>query len=295
MTALALLDLTELAARAEVAADRLRHYAEVGLLAPARRRGDRFGYPAGEVEFVRLLSDVEQLGVTGEDLTGVAAAWRAGDCTGAQRQLTAALTARLDAIQDDLAEHSRLAAEYRPGTTGWAEATRRSVALYEHAAWLQAVTTALASAPHTGPCGDECGCRTALAAPGIAYQFPVIGDGRALACDLEADGGDVHDRISVWQQVLAQVQRRDPIPDAEAGIVLRLPLDADLAATLARLVAAEYRCCAFGSYSIVVDHTGLRLEVRMPAEATGQLTAVFGRPDPPPPSTNEVSGAVHQP
>jgi hypothetical protein len=38
----ALLDLAELAARAEVPVDRLRHFAEVGLLPPAGRDGDRF-------------------------------------------------------------------------------------------------------------------------------------------------------------------------------------------------------------------------------------------------------------
>jgi hypothetical protein len=134
-----------------------------------------------------------------------------------------------------------------------------------------------------------------LTAPGIAYKFPVIDDGQALACDLAADGGDVHDRIGVWQQVLARVQRRDPVPDTDAGVALRFPLDADLAATLARLVAAEYRCCAFGSYTIVIDHTGLRLEVRMPTEAAGELAAVFGLPDSPARAAKEASGAAHQP
>jgi DNA-binding transcriptional MerR regulator len=280
MTASALLELTELAACADVPADRLRHYAEVGLLPPASRDGARFGYPAGEVEFVRLLTGVEQLGVTAEDLSGIAAAWHAGDCAGAQRQLIATLTGRLNAVQADLAAYGRQAVDLGPGTAGWADATRASVAVYEDAARLQAVIAALAGTPHAGPCGDGCGCRAALTAPGIAYQFPVIDDGPALACDLAADGGDVHDRISVWQQVLARVQRRDPVSDTDVGVALRFPLDADLAAILARLVAAEYRCCAFGSYTIAIDHTGLRLEVRMPTEAAGQLAAVFGRARP---------------
>lgn len=295
MTAPGLLELTELAGRADVPADRLRHYAEVGLLPPASRDGGRFGYPAGEVEFVRLLTDVEQFGATAEDLSDIAVAWRAGNCDGAQRQLTATLTARLDTVQADLAAYGLQAADLGPGTAGWADATRASVTVYEHAARLQAVIAALARTPHTGPCGDGCGCRAALTAPGIAYQFPVIDNGQALACDLAADGGDAHDRIGVWQQVLARVQRRDPLPDTDAGVALRFPLDADLAATLARLVAAEYRCCAFGSYTIVVDHTGLRLEVRMPAEAAGQLAAVFGLPDPPTRATKEAAGAAHQP
>ena len=62
-----------------------------------------------------------------------------------------------------------------------------------------------------------------------------------MACDLAADGGDMRDRIGMWQQVFAHVQGRDPLADTETGVALRFPLDADLAATLARLAAAEYR------------------------------------------------------
>jgi DNA-binding transcriptional MerR regulator len=291
VTAPARLELTELAGRAGVPVERLRRYAEDGLLPPAGRAGDRFGSPVGEVEFVRLLGDVERLGVDGEDLAGVAAAWHAGECAGARRQLTATLTARLAGVQADLDAFGRRAAELGPGGPGWADTTRASVAGYEHAARLQAAIAALHDAAHPGPCGDGCGCRSALSAPGAAYRFPVVAGGRALACDLAADGGDVHDRIGVWQEVLARVERRDPVPDAEAGVALRFPLDADLAATLARLAAAEYRCCAFGSYAVVVDHAGLRLEVRMPAEAAGQLAAVFGLPDPPARTAKEAHGA----
>ena len=68
------------------------------------------------------------------------------------------------------------------------------------------------------------------------------------------------------------------MPDATTGLLLRFPLDAELAATLGRLVAAEYRCCSFGSYSIVIDGAGLRLEVRVPDDAADMLGAVFGAP-----------------
>ena len=115
-----------------------------------------------------------------------------------------------------------------------------------------------------------------------------------MACDLAADGGDAADRIGLWQQVFARVGRRDPLPDTANGLALHLPLDADLAATLARLAAAEYRCCSFGSYTIVIDHTGLRLEVRMPDDAAGLLAAVLGVPDPAAPHHEEVSRATDQ-
>ena len=129
-------------------------------------------------------------------------------------------------------------------------------------------------------------CAEALAAPVTTYQFPTAAGGgeQAPFCDIVADGGDTRDRVAVWQQVLARVERRDPLPDpADAsgtGVVLRFPSDADLAATLGRLAVAEYRCCSFGSYTIVVDGTGLRLEIRMPVEAADTMAASSAVPTP---------------
>jgi hypothetical protein len=130
------------------------------------------------------------------------------------------------------------------------------------------------------PAGDCTAARgrlaTAVAAAGDAYHFP--GDA-GLSCDLAADGGDVHDRIGVWEQVLSRVARRDPLPDTPGGVALAFPFDVELAGTLGRLAVAEYRCCSFGSCTLVIDGTGLRLEIRMPAEAAGTLAAVVGSPE----------------
>ncbi|MEU8615897.1 hypothetical protein AB0C29_48735, partial [Actinoplanes sp. NPDC048791] len=200
------------------------------------------------------------------------------------------VTARLDQVQAAIAERNRRAVEAGPGTAGWATELDGSASLAEDAARLQAVSGALTTAAHAGPCGDDCACTTALAAAGSTYHFPheATSGAAALACDLVADGGDAHQRIGVWQQALARVEGRDRLPDTPDGVALRFPFDVDLAGTLARLAAAEYRCCSFGSYTLVVDGTGLRLEVRMPGEAAGMLAAVVGLPD------TEVTGAAHQ-
>jgi hypothetical protein len=193
------------------------------------------------------------------------------DCTTNRRRLTDAVAAQLDLVQGELADRQRRAAAAGPGSTAWAEATRDTVSLIEDAARLQAVADALAAAdPHDGPCDDDCPCAAALATPAGSYRFPAGG----LACDLAADGGDVRERVGVWQQVLTRVQSREPLPGT--GVLLRFPLDAELAATLGRLAAAEYRCCSFGSYTLVVDAAGLRLEIRMPAEAAATLDAIVG-------------------
>jgi DNA-binding transcriptional MerR regulator len=276
-----LLTLADLSAESGVPAPRLRQYTEAGLLPPARRDGDRLGYPPAEVSTVRVLAGAEDLGLDTDTLGTLAAVWRDGDCTHTRQRLADAVTARLDQVQADIAERNRQAAEAGPGTPGWATEINGSASLSEDAARLQAVAAALTTAAHDGPCRDDCGCTTALAAAGTAYHFPhdVTSRAGALSCDLVADGGDVHDRIGVWQQVLARVVRRDPLPDTPDGVALRFPIDVDLAGTLGRLAAAEYQCCSFGSYTLVVDGTGLRLEIRMPADAAGTLAAVVGLPD----------------
>jgi DNA-binding transcriptional MerR regulator len=293
----ALLDLAELAARAEMSVERVRHYAEVGLLPPARLDGDRLGYSPAEAHTMRLVAGVERLGIAVDDLTALTETWRDGDCGQAQRRLADAVTARLDTVQDRLAQQQQLAVQHGPGTAGWAEATRATVSLVEDAARLQAVVAALPAKPHAGPCDEACACAAAVTASGDVYQFPTdpAAGEPGSTCDLAADGGDARDRIGVWQQVFTRVQRRDRLDDTETGLALRFPLEADLAATLARLAAAEYRCCSFGSYTIVIDHTGLRLEIRMPDDASGMLAAVVALPDPSAPQIKEPNRATDQP
>ncbi|GGN46165.1 DNA-binding transcriptional MerR regulator [Actinoplanes campanulatus] len=276
----ALLDIAELADTSAVPLARVRAYAEAGLLPPARSDGDRLGYPPAEVNTVRLLAGADDLGLDADTLGTLATAWRAGDCADTQQRLVTAVGVRLDQVQAEIAEHNRQAVAAGPGNSGWAAQISRSASLSEDAARLQAVAAALATAPHDGPCGDTCGCTAALPAAGSTYHFPHdASDETSLACDLAADGGDMHSRIDVWQQVLARVKHRDPLPDSPDGVALRFGLDVDLAGTLGRLAAAEYRCCSFGSYTLIIDGTGLRLEIRMPTDAAGTLAAMVGLPD----------------
>ncbi|MCA2212901.1 hypothetical protein [Jidongwangia harbinensis] len=234
--------------------------------------------PAGYVDVLDAL-----VGRAGALSTGT---WPAddrsdGDRTGAMRFPADAVHARLSTVQDRLNEQLRLATEHGPGTAGWLAATKASVPLTEEAARLQSVAAALTATPQAGP-GDDAGDRTAAQTmPGAVYTFPAgpVAGAPPPACDLAADGGEAVDRIDVWQRVLARVQGRDRLDDSDTGLALRFPLEIDLAATLARLAAAEYRCCSFGSYTIVIDDAGLRLEVRMPEGAADTMAAVLGRPD----------------
>ena len=65
---------------------------------------------------MRLLTEVERLGIAAEDLYGIAVGWRAGTAPAPQRQLTAALTVRLAAVEAGLAAYGL----GRPPTSGLA-------------------------------------------------------------------------------------------------------------------------------------------------------------------------------
>ncbi|MEU4642484.1 MerR family transcriptional regulator [Micromonospora sp. NPDC023814] len=158
-----LLELAELSARSGVPAAQLRRYAEAVLVPPDRRDGDRFGYPLAEVDTVRALAGAEDLGLDADALGPLAAGRRDGDCPGTRRLLANAVTARLDQVQADLAARNRQAVEAGPGTAAWATELSASASLSEDAARLQAVSAALTTVAHDGPCGQDCGCFTALA------------------------------------------------------------------------------------------------------------------------------------
>ncbi|GAA4457488.1 hypothetical protein GCM10023170_053790 [Phytohabitans houttuyneae] len=225
-----------------------------------------------------------RLGIPEADLRELASAWRSGDCPVARDRLEEALASRSAAVEGEIAALIRRATEAGAGSAEWARATADSLPVTEQAARLQAASAALAGAgPHAGRCGPGCPCGTALSVPAGSYRIaePASDGQEALTCDLVADGGEAGERIGAWQRVLARVRAREPLPDTATGLALRFPLDLDLAAAVARLAAAEYRCCSFGSYTLVIDGTGLTLEVRMPEGAADLLAAVLGTPDRP--------------
>lgn len=100
-----------------------------------------------------------------------------------------------------------------------------------------------------------------------------------VACTLKPS--EMPDRLAQWQSVVARSTGRLRIdggfgdePDAGCGLRLDLPADTDVAA-LAQLVAAEQTCCAFFAFAITVDHRGLGLEVRAPADAIAALDGLL--------------------
>jgi hypothetical protein len=96
---------------------------------------------------------------------------------------------------------------------------------------------------------------------------------------MAADGGDMTDRTDRWRAVLSQATGREAVDD---GVAVTFDHDIARTAELAGLLAAEYRCCSFATYSLVIDGRGVRAEIRTPAwapEARVAVEALFGTPE----------------
>jgi hypothetical protein len=99
-----------------------------------------------------------------------------------------------------------------------------------------------------------------------------VARGRPIACTLDADGGDMTERLGEWQAVLAQATSRTA---TDQGVAITFDHDVARTVELARLLAAEYSCCSFASYHLTIDGNGVRMEIRTPPEARA-FGALFG-------------------
>ncbi|GAB3457991.1 MerR family transcriptional regulator [Streptomonospora sediminis] len=253
------LHVSELAERSGVPASTLRFYEQQGLL-----RADRSpaGYRLFTEDTVDRLAFIATAKLLGLDLGEIA---------------------RIMAVRDQ-GSCARVRADLRPRVeTRIAQARARSAELAAFTARLEQARAHLRGPDPAGPCSPACAnlhTRTPERPPAKAAEaaarrlLPLIsaaGGGRAVACTLDATAQD--ERLREWERVLDGADRT-PI---KGGLRLHLSGAADTA-ELARLVAAERRCCNF----IVFDlHLGERtvLEVRATTHAQDLLAEIFaGRP-----------------
>jgi DNA-binding transcriptional MerR regulator len=260
MTTLRIADVAE---RTGVPATTLRYYEDIGLLAPARRSGNGYrSYSERDVERLTFITRAKQLDISLDDLRELVTAWDGEDCEGVQERMARVVSTRLREARERLAE------------------------LVELTGQLQSAAARLASPPRSGACDDGCACSTAHEASSAAVvplapartgtPIPLTITTAPLpapptACTL--DPGAMRGRLGDWQAVLARGTSRSPIP---GGSAITFDTDPELAADLARLVAAEHACCSFFDFTISVTEAGLRFEVRAPDEAHDLLATVFG-------------------
>ena len=234
----------EVADRSGFSASALRYYEGIGLVRPAARTESGYRlYDDRSVDQLAFIARAKRLGCTLEEIVDLVEVWDGDRCVPVQRRFH-------DLVTGKLAETRRQVAELRT-------LTRQ----------LEAAAGQLAGPAVDGPCDDGCACIASAAGPNLPVEPP------AIACSL--DGDDVADRLATWQHLLGTARSRDAGP----GGSLRIEFDGlESFGEVARLVAAEQRCCAFLAFTITVDHIGVTLEVSAPEGAEAALESIFGAP-----------------
>jgi DNA-binding transcriptional MerR regulator len=243
----------EVADRSGFSASALRYYEGIGLVEPTNRTGAGYRiYDDHTLARLAFIARAKQLGCSLEEITDLVTIWDGDRCGPVQRHFHELITDKIHSAQRQLAE------------------------LTEFSAQLHAAADHLSGEPVDGPCGDDCACvtadlgRTVEVSPVMLVAKPAD---VPIACTLEA--GAMPDRLADWNTVLDRATARIAIPDG--GLRIEFDHDLDLG-QMASLVAAEQRCCAFFSFSLMVDNRGIALEVRAPEGADGIIAELFGQP-----------------
>lgn len=240
----------------------LRFYEKAGVLRqPDRTPGGYRAYTPADLDRLRFLARTRDLGLGLDEVRDLLAVWDGGTCASAQARLRDLVAAKIESVDQRVAEFGRL----------------RAV--------LQRAGDALDVAPTTGGCGPDCSCMTATAGTVTASNAgrpvdvqvltsrPVV-DQTAISCTLGA--ADLHDRLRDWNEVLARAVRREPV---DGGVRVVLPADPALTATVAGLVALEQQCCSFFEFTLTVRAPGeLLLTTTAPPESLPLVHELLGAP-----------------
>jgi DNA-binding transcriptional MerR regulator len=242
----------EVADRSGFSASALRYYEGIGLVEPASRTDAGYRvYDDHTLARLAFIARAKQLGCSLDEVSDLVAIWDGEQCGPVQRRFHELITAKI-------------------GT-----ARRQLVELQAFTAQLQTAAEQLSGEPVDGPCGDGCACVAVTSDPTTAA--PVLLGAKPLdvpiACTLEP--GAMPDRLAEWDRVLDHAEARIATSDRGLRIEFGADPDVDLG-ELARLVAAEQRCCSFFAFAITVDHRGAALEVRAPDDAAGIVADLFG-------------------
>jgi DNA-binding transcriptional MerR regulator len=240
----------QVAERSGIPATALRYYEGIGLVPPAGRTpaGYRL-YDDRTLARLAFIARAKQLGCSLEEITDLVEVWAGDRCGPVQRRFHELVTAKLRAADVQLAELTAFRGQ------------------------LRAASTQLSREPSDGPCDDGCACLQVEPAAATAVVLVAKPEELPVACTLAP--GDMHDRLDLWDRVLAGAIRRLALPSGGLRIEFGDSIDVE---SLAGLVVAEQGCCAFFRFAITVDHRGVALEVDAPAEARDLIAGMFGTP-----------------
>jgi MerR family transcriptional regulator, copper efflux regulator len=245
----------EAARRSGFSASALRFYEDIGLVEPSGRTPTGYRlYDDAAVARLAFVARAKQLGCSLEEITDLADIWDGERCGPVQRRFHDLVTTKLRETETQLAALSAFSGQ------------------------LRTAAERLSGDPVDGPCGPGCAClvRDADVAPAATS---VITSGRKadrppadplIACTLESEG--MAHRVAEWAGVLADATRRIAV---DGGVRIEFGPDVDLG-DLGRLIGAEQRCCAFFSFSLTVDASGIAMDVQAPEPAAEMITELFG-------------------
>ena len=235
-----------------------------------------------------------ELGISGDDLSGVTELFAAGECAATRQRLSQLVAARLAAAQLRVVEHIEHTASVSGKGAGGglspvvAAKLQEAVDLTARVARLQQAQAVLAEpSSASATCGQGCECVTAVTAASSGSPVAVavsraaltapIGDAVSLVCTLDGGLPAMQGRIDEWQAVIGEAIGREP---ADGGVTLVYDHDEHVLAELARLAGAEFACCSFFTFTLTVGPAGMRFTVTAPQDASEVVTAVFGTAEP---------------
>jgi len=234
----------EVAGRSGFTASALRYYEGIGLLSPSARTDAGYRlYDDRVLARLAFIARAKRLGCSLEEVSDLVEMWDGERCGPVQRRFHDLVTDKIAASEGQVAD------------------------LMAFAAQLAGAAAQLAGVAVDGPCGENCACVTEATGDAAPPAAPPI------ACSLDA--GSRPDRLAEWRTVLAHTTSR--AATADGGLRLELHDDVPLE-EVARLAAAEQRCCPFFSFAITADQRGAALEVRAPDGATDVVASLFGAP-----------------
>lgn len=240
----------ETADRSGFSASALRYYEGIGLVAPSGRTDAGYRmYDDHALDRLAFIARAKQLGCSLEDISELVGLWDGEQCASVQRHLH-------DLVSGKLGEAGRQVSELTALT-----------------AQLRAAAAQLAGSAKDGPCDESCACVSGNApvAEPVALVRGAGPDAPPIACTL--DDAAMPDRLADWRRLVARARTSTTLDDGARRVEFG---DEVTLRELARLVAAEQECCAFLSFAITVDHTGIGLEVRAPEGAEAVVESLLG-------------------
>lgn len=236
------LTISQLARRTGVPATTLRYYEKAGILpTPARTEAGYRRYDEGSVARLAFVQRAKSLGIELHDIAELVRLWDGEECDLVQEQLRTKIHDQRAATARRLEELTQLAAD------------------------LDAVAATLGASE---TCGPDCACvRPRPAQP----ELPMVSE-RMIGASCTLDAGELKQRLADWRVLRDRAVHVDPIPGG-----VRLTFGADESVEpMTKLAALESECCAFYSFTLMVDGPARELEISAGAGGEPAVRGLLG-------------------